>query len=143
MRRAAGGSYLYTSESVAAGHPDKVADQISDAILDAMLAVDPQSRVACETLVKTDMVVIAGEITCRGSVHIEDQRPETLLIRRSPGTHLAGCRELPGGKLDTGETPEAVAGYRTQPTQRCRLPVLILHSGGALLACRASTADVD
>ncbi len=57
------GKYLFTSESVSMGHPDKLADQISDSILDAMLAVDPNSRVACETLVSTELVVIAGEIT--------------------------------------------------------------------------------
>ena len=55
--------YLFTSESVSMGHPDKVADQISDAILDHCLAADPRSRVACETLVTTDLVVVAGEIT--------------------------------------------------------------------------------
>ena len=53
----------FTSESVSEGHPDKMSDQISDAILDAFLKDDPESRVACETLVKTDLVVIAGEIT--------------------------------------------------------------------------------
>src|SRR5437764_8257590 len=55
--------YLFTSESVSMGHPDKVADQISDAILDHCLEHDPLSRVACETLVTTDLVVVAGEIT--------------------------------------------------------------------------------
>src|SRR6266702_5444248 len=55
--------YIFTSESVSEGHPDKVADQISDAILDAILTQDPKSRVACETMVTTGMVVIAGEIT--------------------------------------------------------------------------------
>jgi S-adenosylmethionine synthetase len=55
--------YLFTSESVSMGHPDKVADQISDAVLDHCLAVDPMSRVACETLVTTDLVIVAGEIT--------------------------------------------------------------------------------
>lgn len=56
-------NYIFTSESVSEGHPDKMADQISDAVLDALLAQDPKSRVACETLVKTGMVVLAGEIT--------------------------------------------------------------------------------
>jgi S-adenosylmethionine synthetase len=55
--------YLFTSESVSEGHPDKVADQVSDAVLDAILAKDPKARVACETLVKTGLVVLAGEIT--------------------------------------------------------------------------------
>lgn len=62
---------LFTSESVSNGHPDKVADQISDAILDAILSKDPDCRVACETLVKTGLVIIAGEITTRTWVDIE------------------------------------------------------------------------
>ena len=61
---------LFTSESVSMGHPDKVADQISDAILDAMLAQDPKSRVACETLVNTGLVVVAGEVTTEAYVDI-------------------------------------------------------------------------
>ena len=59
--------YLFTSESVTMGHPDKVADRISDAILDACLAQDAKSRVACETMVKDDMVVVAGEITTKAA----------------------------------------------------------------------------
>src|SRR2546421_13096627 len=55
--------YLFTSESVSMGHPDKVADQISDAILDHCLAADPMSRVACETMVTTDLAIVSGEIT--------------------------------------------------------------------------------
>src|SRR5579884_3488440 len=60
--------HLFTSESVSMGHPDKVADQISDAILDYCLAADPLSRVACETLVTTDLAVVAGEITTRADL---------------------------------------------------------------------------
>jgi S-adenosylmethionine synthetase len=67
----ASGKYLFTSESVSMGHPDKLADQISDAILDAMLEQDPKSRVACETMVSTEMAVIAGEITSSANVDIE------------------------------------------------------------------------
>jgi S-adenosylmethionine synthetase len=67
-----GGAHLFTSESVSMGHPDKVADQISDAILDALLAEDPRSRVACETLVSTGMVVVAGEVTTTAYVEIPD-----------------------------------------------------------------------
>lgn len=63
--------YLFTSESVSMGHPDKLADQISDSILDAMLAQDPTSRVACETMVTTDLAVVAGEITSTAEVDIE------------------------------------------------------------------------
>lgn len=64
-------NYLFTSESVSEGHPDKVADQISDAIVDALLAQDPKSRIACETLVKTGMVVLAGEITTNAVIDTE------------------------------------------------------------------------
>lgn len=65
-------NFIFTSESVSEGHPDKVADQISDAVLDALLAQDPCSRVACETLVKTGMVVLAGEITTNAWVDTEE-----------------------------------------------------------------------
>ena len=72
-------SYLFTSESVSEGHPDKVADQISDAILDAMLRQDPNSRVACETLVTTGLVIVAGEVTTQAYVEIPDIVRETIL----------------------------------------------------------------
>ena len=62
------GKYLFTSESVSMGHPDKLADQISDGVLDAYLAQDPMSRVACETLVTTGLAVVAGEITSKGTI---------------------------------------------------------------------------
>ena len=70
---------LFTSESVTEGHPDKVADQISDAVLDAMLKDDPSSRVACETLVTTGMAVIAGEITSTSQVDVPGLVRKTLL----------------------------------------------------------------
>ncbi|MET0659825.1 MAG: S-adenosylmethionine synthetase N-terminal domain-containing protein, partial [Steroidobacteraceae bacterium] len=66
------GSYVFTSESVSEGHPDKVADQISDAVLDALLAQDKRARVACETLVKTGVAVVAGEITTSAWVDLEE-----------------------------------------------------------------------
>jgi S-adenosylmethionine synthetase len=65
-------SYLFTSESVSEGHPDKMADQISDAVLDAILTQDPKARVACETLVKTGAAIVAGEITTTAWVDIEE-----------------------------------------------------------------------
>ena len=65
-------SYLFTSESVSEGHPDKVSDQISDGLLDAFLAQDPESKVACETLVTTGLVVCAGEVNTHGFVSIDD-----------------------------------------------------------------------
>jgi S-adenosylmethionine synthetase len=72
------GSYLFTSESVTEGHPDKIADQISDAILDAVLEQDERGRVACETLVTTGLVVIAGEITTRAQINFSQVARETI-----------------------------------------------------------------
>ncbi|MDT8317585.1 MAG: methionine adenosyltransferase [bacterium] len=70
--------YIFTSESVSEGHPDKVSDQISDAILDALLAQDPKSRVACETLVTTGMVLLAGEITTTAVIDYQDVVRQTI-----------------------------------------------------------------
>ena len=71
-------NYLFTSESVTEGHPDKVADQISDSILDAILAQDPKSRVACETLVTTGLALIAGEITTKAQVNYPEVVRNTI-----------------------------------------------------------------
>ena len=67
--------HLFTSESVSMGHPDKVADQISDAVLDAIMAQDPLGRVACETTVTTGMTIVAGEITTSCYVDIHTYNP--------------------------------------------------------------------
>ena len=69
-------NYLFTSESVSEGHPDKVSDQISDAIVDLMLAKDPESRIACETMTTTQRVVLAGEIRCK-PIYDTARWPET------------------------------------------------------------------
>ncbi|HSY08141.1 MAG TPA: methionine adenosyltransferase [Steroidobacteraceae bacterium] len=74
-----GNSYLFTSESVSEGHPDKIADQISDAVLDAILTQDKRGRVACETLVKTGVVVVAGEVTTSAWVDVEALVRKTVL----------------------------------------------------------------
>ena len=71
-------AYLFTSESVSEGHPDKVADQISDAVLDQLLAFDPNSKVACETLVTTGQVVVAGEVKSEAYVDIQDVVRRTI-----------------------------------------------------------------
>ena len=70
--------YLFTSESVTEGHPDKVADQISDGVLDAVLREDPTGRVACETLVNTGLVVVSGEISTTTYVDIQEVVRETI-----------------------------------------------------------------
>ena len=71
-------SYLFTSESVSEGHPDKIADQISDGVLDAVLAQDPRARVACETLVNTGLVVLSGEITTKAVVDFTEVARSTI-----------------------------------------------------------------
>ncbi len=71
-------NYLFTSESVSEGHPDKVCDQISDAILDALLAQDPASRVACESLTTTDLIVVSGEITSNATIDYEEVARRTI-----------------------------------------------------------------
>ena len=78
QRRDMAQDYIFTSESVSEGHPDKMADQISDAVLDAILAKDPKARVACETLVKTGLVIVAGEISTTAYVDLEDLVRETV-----------------------------------------------------------------
>ena len=82
------GEYLFTSESVSEGHPDKVADRISDTVLDAYLTADPYSRVACETLVTTNRVVLAGEVRGPGSV-----TPEYLMHLARLAIHDIGYEQ--------------------------------------------------
>ena len=72
-------SFVFTSESVSEGHPDKMADQISDAVLDAIIAKDPTARVACETLTKTGLVMVAGEATTNAVIDVESLVRQTVL----------------------------------------------------------------
>ena len=71
-------NYFFTSESVSEGHPDKIADQISDAVLDAILAQDPRGRVACETLLTTGLICVAGEISTSAKINISEIARETV-----------------------------------------------------------------
>ena len=90
------GKFLFTSESVSMGHPDKLADQISDGVLDALLAQDPMSRVACETLVTTDYCVLAGEITTKARVNYEQVARDVIesvgYIHDDLGFNARTCR---------------------------------------------------
>ena len=96
--------YLFTSESVSEGHPDKVADQISDAVVDLFLSKDPEARIACETMTTTNKVVLAGEIRCKGVFEDGRWAPGALddgasLARLVAGTsaviHVAGVTNAP------------------------------------------------
>ena len=105
--------YLFTSESVSMGHPDKVADQISDAILDHCLAADPMSRVACETLVTTDLAVVAGEITTKADLSpatVGQHRP-----RDDPRDRLHRPEDRLRGRHLPGRLPPARAVAATSP----------------------------
>jgi S-adenosylmethionine synthetase len=91
-------SYLFTSESVSEGHPDKIADQVSDAILDAILEQDKKARVACETMIKTGMVIVAGEVTTSAWVDIEQIVRDTVTEIGYTDSHMgfdaASCAVL-------------------------------------------------
>jgi S-adenosylmethionine synthetase len=108
------GSYLFTSESVTEGHPDKIADQISDAVLDAVLSEDEMGRVACETLVTTGLVVIAGEITTKARIDFTRVARETVreigYTRAKYGFDCDTCSVL--SALDS-QSPDIAMGVDT------------------------------
>jgi S-adenosylmethionine synthetase len=153
------GRYLFTSESVTEGHPDKIADQISDGILDAILAQDPVGRVACETLVTTGLAIIAGEITTSCYVDFPKIVRETIkevgYTRAKYGFDYETCAVLssiheqspdiamgvdPGGAGDQG----LMFGYACTETEELMpLPIMLAHKLVKGLSCARRDGVLD
>jgi S-adenosylmethionine synthetase len=109
--------FIFTSESVAEGHPDKIADQISDAVLDAILAEDPLSRVACETFLKTGFVLVGGEITTTAKIDVEQIVRETIKKIGYNSSHMGFDWESCGVIVSIGkQSPDIAQGIsRNRP----------------------------
>ena len=153
------GRYLFTSESVTEGHPDKIADQISDSVLDAILAQDPKARVACETLVTTGLAVIAGEITTNCTFDfqkvVRDTIKEVGYTRGKYGFDAETCAVLssihgqspdiamgvdPGGAGDQG----LMFGFAcTESEELMPLPIMLAHKLVKGLSCARRDGVLD
>ena len=131
--------FTFTSESVSEGHPDKVADYISDSVLDACFEQDPKSRVACETLVKSDTVVLAGEITTNAQFDYDKIVRQAMITSNAPSAaETTAYARLPGplsfvlipSVVDSSGTAERTA-YATVPASR-RTAMLVNHEAISL-----------
>ena len=135
---------LFTSESVSEGHPDKVADQISDAVLDAILAQDKHARVACETLVKTGVAIVAGEVTTSAWVDLEELVREVITdigyTSSQVGFDGATCGVMNLIGKQSVDIAAGVVGCARTPRARCRFAtVTACRSASTPWCCRPST----
>src|SRR5436190_10357822 len=153
------GRHLFTSESVTEGHPDKIADQISDSVLDAVLAQDAKSRVACETLVTTGLVVLAGEITTNAIVDFQEVARATIrdvgYTRAKYGFDADTCAVLSSLHkqspdismgVDTGGAGDQglMFGYACTETEELMpLPLMLAHKLVKGLSCARRDGMLD
>ena len=153
------GRHLFTSESVTEGHPDKIADQISDSVLDAVLAQDPNSRVACETLVTTGLVVLAGEITTNAIVDFQEVARAAIrdvgYTRAKYGFDADTCAVLSSLHkqspdismgVDTGGAGDQglMFGYACNETEELMpLPIMLAHKLVKGLSCARRDGVLD
>src|SRR5262252_8302761 len=153
------GRHLFTSESVTEGHPDKIADQVSDSILDAILSQDPMSRVACETLVTTGLAMVAGEITTSAVVDFQDVVRKTITevgyTRGKFGFDAETCAVLSSIHsqspdiamgVDTGGAGDQglMFGYAcTETDELMPMPIMLAHKLVKGLSCLRRDGTLD